>query len=879
MSDDEQSSASATSTYNHRHAPASPHDIDSIVAEFEHDMRATRRPRGSPQQWWKPPGGAPSYASPSRLARRLHEVADKLEEAVLHPKKHIATTTLESFPSLAEEASKDPEDPNRVYWDMTFVFPVPNDEEKRVLETPRKKRWGFRKQERFDHEVFVKKAQHAGLVTSSYLSTQRDEVYVRVGATHQRLRLQADNIDFPMPLHEARLRTLARKGIPDKSIAPMDIPERTPPADGAVAFSRFRAFESVYGKFDTKAELDALYLRTHEHAYHGGDSEHSLFNSMRRLKLLWSCLNDDAGTGGAGMPVEKHVAKRKILAALAMHDRAERKYLYEAWVGAPWSTPPRRMPLEAYKEYFGEKQGLLMAFKAHVTQGYGAMAVFGLAIMLWWLALRIRTDEYHITADGSIVLYAGVVALWSICNTEYWRRTERTYALEWGMVGFEATEQRRPQFKGLKDMCDPVSGRPGAFFPPHRRSKRICCGVLVTAFCVLVNMFFLLVCVWIKTDEGLDLYFGLQGKGYMLFGSVLNAAGILLFKEGYEIIAVQLTDAENWMTDTVYADKLIAKLTAFNFINSYFSLFYVIFFMPHGEQPKESTFHKLQESLIIILASVIGATNLTGFVLPYLYLYKNMAREGGMTSSGEQRALSVPENAYAMYECDEQLDHIKAFTQEATQYGYITLFSAAFPGAPLMACVNNLFQMRTDGYKYLRTYRRIQPSGVEDIGTYQAIFELMNYAGVVSSFLSIVYRTTVVPNHWPSVWGAKPSKHQLDCVFMVACVFFGGVVAVLRLLIDDVPFDVELQIERNDFLNSKIIDHVADEADAVVMARATQYAAVVHEKDTMEPYATYGELFGNHEATWGDYDTAAADGGASDADGRLYAPDEVVHPA
>ena len=136
-----------------------------------------------------------------------------------------------------------------------------------------------------------------------------------------------------------------------------------------------------------------------------------------------------------------------------------------------------------------------------------------------------------------------------------------------------------------------------------------------------------------------------------------------------------------------------------------------------------------------------------------------------------------------------------------------------------------------------------------------------------------------MPNHWPSVWGAKPSKHQLDCVFMVACVFFGGVVAVLRLLIDDVPFDVELQIERNDFLNSKIIDHVADEADAVVMARATQYAAVVHEKDTMEPYATYGELFGNHEATWGDYDTAAADGGASDADGRLYAPDEVVHPA
>ena len=72
-------------------------------------------------------------------------------------------------------------------------------------------------------------------------------------------------------------------------------------------------------------------------------------------------------------------------------------------------------------------------------------------------------------------------------------------------------------------------------------------------------------------------------------------------------------------------------------------------------------------------------------------------------------------------------------------------------------------------------------------------------------------------------------------------------VLVIRLLIDDVPFDVELQIKRNDFLNSKIIDHVADEADAVVLADATHCDIAVHQKDTMEEYLTFDELFNNDD--------------------------------
>ena len=38
-----------------------------------------------------------------------------------------------------------------------------------------------------------------------------------------------------------------------------------------------------------------------------------------------------------------------------------------------------------------------------------------------------------------------------------------------------------------------------------------------------------------------------------------------------------------------------------------------------------------------------------------------------------------------------------------------------------------------------------------------------------------------------------------------------GIIVVIDQAIDDVPPDVKIQIERNDFLSSKLIDHVADD--------------------------------------------------------------------
>ena len=50
------------------------------------------------------------------------------------------------------------------------------------------------------------------------------------------------------------------------------------------------------------------------------------------------------------------------------------------------------------------------------------------------------------------------------------------------------------------------------------------------------------------------------------------------------------------------------------------------------------------------------------------------------------------------------------------QFGFITLFVAAFPLAPLFALLNNIIEIRLDAYKFITTLRRPVANRAQDIG-------------------------------------------------------------------------------------------------------------------------------------------------------------------
>ena len=51
------------------------------------------------------------------------------------------------------------------------------------------------------------------------------------------------------------------------------------------------------------------------------------------------------------------------------------------------------------------------------------------------------------------------------------------------------------------------------------------------------------------------------------------------------------------------------------------------------------------------------------------------------------------------------------------QFGFTTMFVAAFPIAPLCALLNNIVEIRLDAFKFITEFRRPVPHDAKDIGT------------------------------------------------------------------------------------------------------------------------------------------------------------------
>lgn len=60
--------------------------------------------------------------------------------------------------------------------------------------------------------------------------------------------------------------------------------------------------------------------------------------------------------------------------------------------------------------------------------------------------------------------------------------------------------------------------------------------------------------------------------------------------------------------------------------------------------------------------------------------------------------------------------HGNIFHPTVIQYGFTTIFVAAFPLAPLLALFSNLVEIRLDAIKMVRLQRRLVPRKAKDIG-------------------------------------------------------------------------------------------------------------------------------------------------------------------
>ena len=76
-----------------------------------------------------------------------------------------------------------------------------------------------------------------------------------------------------------------------------------------------------------------------------------------------------------------------------------------------------------------------------------------------------------------------------------------------------------------------------------------------------------------------------------------------------------------------------------------------------------------------------------------------------------------------LLEKNEKLYLFEEYLEMVIQFGFCTIFVAAFPLAPLMALLNNIVEIRLDAFKFIRLKRRVPVQMTKDIGAWAKILD------------------------------------------------------------------------------------------------------------------------------------------------------------
>ncbi|XP_035755956.1 anoctamin-7 [Egretta garzetta] len=374
---------------------------------------------------------------------------------------------------------------------------------------------------------------------------------------------------------------------------------------------------------------------------------------------------------------------------------------------------------------------------------------------------------------GGTVFFSIFMSLWAVLFLEFWKRTNASLAHHWDCSEFEDIEERpRPQFTATAPMTiiNPITGAEEPYFPKRSRLHRILAGSTVITMMIAMVVIFVVSIILYRAVVAILL----SSSGYFWFvasasriasitGSVVNLIFILILSKIYISLAHFLTKWEMHRTQTKYEDAFTFKVFIFQFVTFYSSPVYIAFFkgkfvgypgnylsflgVRNEECSPGGCFIELAQELLVIMVGKQIVNNVQEVAIPKLkcwwhkhkLLSTKKAIEEGESVLVEQ-APWVMDHQLLVFEglFDEYLEMV-------LQFGFITIFVAACPLAPLFALLNNWVEIRLDAHKFVCDYRRPVAERAQGIGIWFSILEAITHLAVISNAFLIAFTSDFLP--------------------------------------------------------------------------------------------------------------------------------------
>jgi anoctamin-7 len=628
------------------------------------------------------------------------------------------------------------------------------------------------------------------------LGEDNQTVFVKIHAPIETLMHQAEEIRLVLPLKSGPHRHLLGETPPvpchqTTCFGVADIPqEETYSAEFRVAFKdRFAGSDTPEALF-TPAQRSMLAYRVlqetpYDRLPEPGSHEHDASHCIGIARLLHQkiykdafCLHDGPAHEVAGTPTP-----------------CERRLLATTW--AAWGLWYKVQPLQRIRQYFGEEVAFYFLWLGFYTRMLTIAAAVGLAVFLYgthvsrsqvdidelcssnlvicavcdscakWI-LGSSCEAYRaswIFDNSATVFFAFFMAVWATLFLEFWKREAAVKAYEWDVADFKETEPLRPEFQAKKKELDPITlSKFVPYFPGAARMRRMIVSGLVVILMLTLVIWAVIGVIMFRLSVQWALYTkhsDLQNTAAAITSSlaaILNLIAINVLDLIYTRLAQNLTDWENFAKQSEYEEALSLKVALFSFVNSYASIAYIAFFKGqfvgrpgdpgtlfgvHQEScPPYGCLLELTIQLAIIMIGNQFLSNLSSFLLPILtqrrraQAYKKKAHETSIMTRWEAQLILDPFPAMGMF---------PEYIRMTTQFGFATLFVAAFPLAPLCALMNNILQIRLDAKRLVFEMRRPFAERCADIGVWLDVLTAISYIAVITNAFVIAIPSAFIP--------------------------------------------------------------------------------------------------------------------------------------
>ncbi|KAH9525321.1 Anoctamin-4 [Bulinus truncatus] len=482
--------------------------------------------------------------------------------------------------------------------------------------------------------------------------------------------------------------------------------------------------------------------------------------------------------------------------------RNQRHLLYETWAkpGAWYKF----QPLDHIRLYFGEKIAIYFAWLGYYTGLLIPAGLVGLAIFIYGLArMPFHQASNEICSDNApgnytmcplcdkqcdywqlkssciysrvtyvfdneaTVAFAAFMALWSTVFHEMWKRKAAEIEYDWDVADFEQEETIRPEYEASvrRRRINPVTKAEEPYLSFTSKLCRFTSSLWVVLFmlCIVVAAVFGVIVYRLTVRAILyenDISKQRVGIVTSVSASIINLIIIILLGKVYQFIAQMLTNFETHRTLTEWEDSFTLKMFLFQFVNHFASLFYIAFFKGklvgrpglysrqinnsrQEECDPSGCFIELCIQLGIIMVGKQTFNNSKEVVLPKLLNWIK-SRKINKAEEKNHEKVSQWEKDYAMDSMPD-LGLFDEYLEMVIQYGFVTIFVAAFPVAPLFALLNNIIEIRLDAYKFVTQWRRPLGMRAQDIGVWFGILQGISKVAVMSNAVIIAFTSEFVP--------------------------------------------------------------------------------------------------------------------------------------